>query len=225
VWFVFGPALFLVGQSLGPGAVAEDQWILGSQEPASAASVAALGVACLTLVPFAVAPLLAEAPLRVYRLLFPAGLLVGVFSPLAGVTEATLVAAGVGGCLGLAALAQRPARAGFALLGGTLTECREHEFLLAVVVHSEELDQVGVIVGDHLPAGVVAGGTGDEGRCRSQRRTEDLVHGWHVAGVSGGNGVGGHRFLLIRTCSRGRRSGVGSSVVAPYQLPVGSSHP
>ncbi|WP_214109526.1 endonuclease/exonuclease/phosphatase family protein [Acrocarpospora catenulata] len=134
VWFLLGPALFLAGQSLGPGAAAEDQWIHGAQEQATAATVAALGVACLSLVPFAIAPLLAGAPLRVYRVLFPAGLLVGVFSPLAGVAEATLVAAGVGGCLGLAALRQRTARAGVALLGGAVV------FLVATFAYYASYD-------------------------------------------------------------------------------------
>ncbi|WP_155336541.1 endonuclease/exonuclease/phosphatase family protein [Acrocarpospora corrugata] len=119
-WFLLGPALFLTGQYLGPGAAGTDTWSTGATELAAAASVAALGVASLSLIPFAIAPLLANAPVRVYRVLFPAGLLIGIFSPVAGVAQATLLAAGLGGCLGLATLSPGRRRPGAALLGGAL---------------------------------------------------------------------------------------------------------
>ncbi|GIH29677.1 hypothetical protein Aph01nite_79870 [Acrocarpospora phusangensis] len=120
MWFLLGPALFLAGQYLGPGSASAAEWSGSTSEPVAAASVAALGVACLSLVPFAIAPLLAGAPVAVYRVLFPAGLLLGVFSPVAGLAQATLLAAGLGGCLGLAALNPGRRRPGAALLGGTL---------------------------------------------------------------------------------------------------------
>ncbi|GAA0964466.1 hypothetical protein GCM10009555_001730 [Acrocarpospora macrocephala] len=120
VWFLVGPALFLTGQYLGPGAAITGSWSGGSNEFAAAASVAALGVACLSLVPFAIAPLLANAPVHVYRVLFPAGLLIGVFSPVVGSAQAILLAAGLGGCLGLATLSPGWRRPGAALLAGTL---------------------------------------------------------------------------------------------------------
>ena len=74
------------------------------------------------------------------------------------------------------------------LAGTALSQEREDQLLLAVVVRLQEAEDVLVVVGDQRhPGGVAGRDAADEPRGRAEGVPKDAVHGVHVADIGTGH--------------------------------------